>query len=136
MQNVTSTALDVATRTYEMFDSGDVAAVDTLYAPDFVDHNPAPGAPSALDGLRGLVAALRDGFTNSRHELLFQQETGDGWVVNHWRMTGKHTGDWFGTPASGRDVSFTGTDIVRVVDGRITENYHVEELLQLQAQIS
>jgi predicted ester cyclase len=113
-----------------------VAAVDTLYAPDLVDHNLAPGAPNAIDAMRGLVAAGRDAFTNPRHELLFQEETGDGWVVNHWRMTAQHTGNSFGTPASGRDVSFTGTDIVRVVHGRITEVHHVEELLQLQAQIS
>lgn len=136
MPNVTTLNRDIATRTYRMFDSGDVAAVDTLYAPNLIDHNPAPGAPSAIEAMRGLVAAIRDGFSNPRHELLFQEETGHGWVVNHWRMTGKHTGDWFGTPASGRDVSFSGTDIVRVVNGRITEIYHVEELLQLQAQIS
>ncbi len=35
-----------------------------------------------------------------------------------------------------RDVSFSGTDIVRVVDGRITEIRHVEQLLQLQARIA
>ncbi len=35
-----------------------------------------------------------------------------------------------------RDVSFSGTDIVRVVDGRITEIRHVEQLLQLQARIN
>lgn len=136
MLHVTGTSRDLATRMYEMFDSGDVAAVDTLFAPDLVDHNPAPGAPTAVDGMRGLVSAIRDGFTDARHELVFQEEAGDGWVVTHWRMTGRHTGEWFGTPASGRGVSFAGTDIVRVVDGRITELYHVEELLQLQAQIS
>lgn len=136
MHNLTGTSSDVATRMYEIFDSGDVAAVDTLFAPDLVDHNLAPGVPTAIEGMRGLVSAVRRGFTDPRHELVFQQETGDGWVVTHWRMTGKHSGDWFGTPASGRAVSFAGTDIVRVVDGRITEMYHVEELLQLQAQIS
>jgi predicted ester cyclase len=127
----------LARRLFEEFFGGyDLGLADQFIAPDFVDHNPPPGAPNALDGLRGLVAAIRDAFTEPRHELLFQEETGDGWVANHWRMTGKRTGEWFGTPASGRDVSFTGTDIVRVVDGRIIEIYHVEELLQLQAQIS
>ncbi|WP_223885138.1 ester cyclase [Nocardia colli] len=63
-------------------------------------------------------------------------ELPDGWVVNHWRMTATHTGDVFGVPASGRPVSLTGTDIVRVVDGRIAEIYHVEERLQLQMQVT
>jgi predicted ester cyclase len=50
-------------------------------------------------------------------------------------MTGRHTGDWFGTPATGRKVSITGTDIVRVPDDKITEIRHVEELQQLQQQL-
>ncbi|WP_346139671.1 hypothetical protein [Streptomyces coeruleofuscus] len=33
-------------------------------------------------------------------------------------------------------VDITGTDIVRVVEGKITEIYHVEELLKLTQQIS
>jgi predicted ester cyclase len=127
---------EIATRVYGAFDSGDVQAIDTLFAPDLIDHNPVPGAPTAIDGMRALVGAVRDGFTGARHEILYQAETSDGWVVTQWRMTGTHTGEWFGAPASGRDVSFMGTDIVRVTGGRITEIRHVEELLQLQAQIS
>jgi hypothetical protein len=50
-------------------------------------------------------------------------------------MTGTQTGPWFGSPATGRVVS-SGTDIVRVVDGRMTEIRHVEQLPQLQAQIA
>jgi predicted ester cyclase len=86
--------------------------------------------------MRALVTALRDGFTNTHHELIYQADPGDGWVVSHWRMTGTHTGDWFGTPPTGKRVTLTGTDIVRIPDDKITEIRHVEELLQLQQQIS
>ncbi len=51
-------------------------------------------------------------------------------------MTGIHTGDAFGLKASGRPVDFAGTDIVRVVGDKIAEIYHVEELLQLQLQVT
>lgn len=131
-----ATPIAVATRVYEAFDAGNPAIIDELVAADLVDHNPVPGAPTARDGLKGLVAAVATGFTNPRHEVLYQAETVDGFVVTQWRMTGTHTGDWFGTPATGRDVSFAGTDIVRVVDGRIVEIRHVEELLQLSMQLA
>lgn len=137
MTTSTTTARDIATNAYfDTFDAGDVDAVDTFFAPDLVDHNPTPGAPSPIEGIRGLVAAVRDGFTGTKHTVVYQAETDDGCIVTQWVMTGTHTGPWFGTPASGRDVSFAGTDIVRVVDGRITEIRHVEQLLQLQAQIA
>ena len=126
----------VAARVYELFDNGDVVGLDEVIDQRMVDHNPVPGASSGLDGMRTLVAAVRDGFTDPHHELLFQAEAGDGWVVNHWRMTGTHTGDWFGTPPTGRPVAFTGMDLVRVPNDKITEIRHVEELFQLQQQLS
>ncbi|MFD8229880.1 ester cyclase [Streptomyces massasporeus] len=126
----------VAARLYDLFDAGDVAALDHILSPDLVDHNPVPGSASGIDGMRMLVAAVREGFTGSRHELVYQGETDDGWVVSHWRMTAEHTGDWFGTPATERSVSFTGTDLVRVTDGKITEIRHVEELFQLHQQLT
>ncbi len=85
--------------------------------------------------MRGLVAAVATAFTNPVHHVDYQGETDDGWVVTQWTMTGTQTGPWFGSPATGRVVS-SGTDIVRVVDGRMTEIRHVEQLPQLQAQIA
>lgn len=134
--STTSTPRAIATSVYAAFDAGDVAAVDRLFAPDLIDHNPTPGAPSAIEGMKGLISAVATAFTNPVHRIDYQAETDDGWVVTQWTMTGTHTGPWFGTPASGRDVSFSGTDLYRVVDGRITEARHVEQLLQLQAQIT
>ena len=125
----------VATRLYEIFDAGDVAGLDDVVDQQLIDHNPVPGATSGIDGMRTLVAAVRDGFSDTHHELLYQADPGDGWVVNQWRMTGKHTGDWFGQPATGRRVSFTGIDLLRVDHGKITEIRHAEELMQLQQQL-
>ncbi|MFI6999998.1 ester cyclase [Nocardia sp. NPDC050175] len=136
MTTTISQALAVATRNYLLYDTGDVAGVDEVFAPDLIDHNPVPGTTSGIDGMRLLIGEVRDGFTDTQHEIVFQKELPGGWVVNHWRMTAVHTGEAFGLPASGRPVSFTGTDIVRVVDGRITEIYHVEELLQMQMQMT
>lgn len=101
-----------------------------------IDHNPAGDAASGIDGMRALIAAVRDGFTGTQHRILFQQELADGCVVLHWRMTGTHTGDAFGFAASGSADDIKGTDIIRVVDDKITEIYHVEELLKLTQQIS
>ncbi|MFK0294738.1 ester cyclase [Streptomyces sp. NPDC090442] len=126
----------IAARVYQLFDTGNVSGLDEVLSPDLVDHNPVPGAASGIDGMRILVAAVRDGFTATRHEVIYQAETGNGWVVSHWRMTATHTGDWFGTPATGRPVSFTGTDLMRITDSKITEIRHVEELLQLQQQLT
>ncbi|KUO16178.1 ester cyclase [Streptomyces dysideae] len=136
MRSATSTALRVVARNLELYDTGNVAGADEVFAPDVIDHNPAGDAASGIDGMRALIAAVRDGFTGTQHRILFQQELPGGWVVLHWRMTGTHTGDAFGFAASGNPVDINGTDIIRVVDGEITEIHHVEELLKLTQQIS
>ncbi|MFF7550171.1 ester cyclase [Streptomyces canus] len=136
VRSATTTAFRVAARNLELYDTGDVAGADEVFAPDVIDHNPAADDVSGIDGMRVLIAAVRDGFTDTQHRILFQQELPGGWVVLHWRMTGTHTGDAFGFAASGNPVDITGTDIVRVVGGKITEIYHVEELLKLTQQIS
>ncbi|MFF7987815.1 ester cyclase [Streptomyces sp. NPDC007901] len=112
-----------------------VAGADEVFAPNVIDHDPAARAPSGIDGMRALIAAVRDGFTDTQHRILFQQELPGGWVVLHWRMTATHTGDAFGFAASGNPVDIDGQDIMRVVDGKITEIYHVEEMLKLIQQI-
>ncbi|WP_405639322.1 ester cyclase [Streptomyces sp. NBC_00019] len=130
-----TSARDVPTRVFAAFDAGDIDALDTLVSPDLIDHNLPPGAPSAIEGMKGMVAAMRDGFTNPHHEIVYQAETDDGWVVSQWVITATHTGPWFGLPATGRDVTCSGIDLARVVDDRIVEIRHVEELLQLQMQM-
>ncbi|WP_329227636.1 ester cyclase [Streptomyces canus] len=135
MHSQPTSVRDVPTRLFAAFDAGDIAALDTLVSPDLIDHNLPPGAPSAIEGMKGMVAAMRDGFTNAHHEIVYQAETDDGWVVSQWVVTATHTGPWFGLPATGRDVTCSGIDLARVVDGRIVEVRHVEELLQLQMQM-
>ncbi|MDI5910159.1 ester cyclase [Streptomyces sp. 12257] len=136
IHSATTTALRIAARNLELYDTGNVAGADEVFAPEVIDHNPAADAASGIDGMRVLIAAVRDGFTDTQHRILFQQELPGGWAVVHWRMTRTHTGDAFGFAAKGNPVDITGTDIVRIVAGKITEIYHVEELLKLTQQIS
>jgi predicted ester cyclase len=136
VRSTTSPALRVAFRELELYDTGDVAGADEVFTPDLIDHTASPDAASGIDGMRASIAAVRDGFTDTQHRVLFHSELSDGWVVIHWQMTATHTGDAFGFPASGNPVAINGNDIMRVVDGKITEIYHVEELLKLTQQIS
>ncbi|MFF7889578.1 ester cyclase [Streptomyces sp. NPDC020794] len=131
VRSAASTALRVAVRELELYGTSHVAGADEVFAPDVIDHNPATDAASGIDGMRASIAAVRDGFTDVWHLVLFQRELPGGWVVLHWCMTGTHTGDAFGFPASGNPVDIDGQDIMRIVDGKITEIYHVEELLKL-----
>ncbi len=56
--------------------------------------------------------------------------------VDFWTLSGTHTGPLFGIAPTGKRVSFSGVDMVRVgEDGRIAELWHVEEMLQFWQQL-
>lgn len=40
-------------------------------------------------------------------------------LVKHWRFKGKHTGDFFGIPPTGRSVDIEGVTLVEMKDGKI-----------------
>jgi predicted ester cyclase len=135
VRSAQSPALRVAFRELELYDTGDLEGADEVFSPDLVDHNGDPSI-SGIDGMRALIVAVRDGFTDVQHRVVFYQEMADGWVGMHWHMTATHTGDAFGVAASGRKVSINGSDFMRIVDGKIAEIYHVEELLKLVGQLN
>lgn len=107
-----------------------------LFAPDVVDHQPAPGQSPGIVGLIEAQRALRD----AAPDLAMRIETYavDGaWVVDRWRMRGTHTAaPLFGLPSRGRPFTIAGIDASRIdTDGRVAEVWHCEELHRLRAQL-
>jgi len=59
----------------------------------------------------------------------------DDRVISHLRFTGHFTGTFMGHAGAGQQVDFIATDILRVRDGRITDNWHLEDNLTFLQQI-
>jgi steroid delta-isomerase-like uncharacterized protein len=109
--------------TDEAFLAGNVAVVDDLIADDFLDHDPPPGVPPTKDGVRTLIQAINNAFSNMTAEFDEYFETTDGCVVENWAMTGTHTGEVFGLPPSGQSVRVRGVEIFRCENGKIVEHW-------------
>jgi predicted ester cyclase len=56
-------------------------------------------------------------------------------VVSHMRFTGHFSGTFMGHTGAGQPVDFIATDILRVRNGRITDNWHLEDNLTFLQQI-
>ena len=53
--------------------------------------------------------------------------------MTRWTARGTHTGEFQGIPATGKAIRMTGTDIDRIVDGKIVECWaHLDELGLMQ----
>lgn len=118
----------------EVWTRGDERAVDALYAAQFVDHDPSPELPSGREGVKALSRALHEAFA----ELAFEADLviGEGEIVaRRWTMRGVHRGPFLGVPPTGKPVTMTGIDVLRVKDGRIVEMWHTEDVAGVLGQL-
>ena len=52
-------------------------------------------------------------------------------VVTHLHFTGHFTGTFVGKQGHGQRIEFIATDIYRIAEGRIAEDWHLEDNLRL-----
>ncbi|MBM2577436.1 ester cyclase [Jannaschia sp. Os4] len=128
---------------YAAVDRGDRDAYAAMIDDGFEDHDrPAAAPPAASDAqvVLDLFSELATGFPGAVHTLdliepISPDADGNPRAMVRWTFEGDHKGAFFGISASGNAVSITGIDVFAARDGRFVEQWHVEELAQLFAQI-
>ena len=126
---------DIARRfTEECWDKSDVGVLDELMAPDFIDHDPAPGQEQGREGYKQLTAAYFNAFSDFRVRNEDVIAEGDKAVLR-WTACGRHTGALMGIAATGKDVKLRGIDIIRVEGGRIVERWGEFDVFGLLQQL-
>jgi predicted ester cyclase len=111
----------------EVMQKGNWAVLDELVAPNFVDHQPAPGQAAGSAGIKQFVTALRAAITGLQVSVEHMIAEGD-LVAAHVVCRGKHTGELMGIPASGKDVVMRVSDLVRIENGKAVERWGVEDM--------
>ena len=118
-----------------VWNRGDFSVLDTLISPEAIDHSTVGGKPKTEKGsasFQAIVSMFRSGMPDIRLTIDDEIYTGDR-VVHRWTLVGTDTGGMMGMPPSGKQLTFTGTTIVRMQDGMIVERWaNVDELGLLQ----
>lgn len=112
----------------------DRAVFDELLAADVVVHRAPAGFLPGREGWKQNVATFRAAFPDGRWCIEHLVAEGDT-VVARIRVRGTHLGTFLGVPPSGRSVTWTATDIVRIVDGKMVEYESEHDELGLLEQI-
>jgi steroid delta-isomerase-like uncharacterized protein len=126
----------VSRRWIEVFNARDDAAEADVRAQDYVAHAPASLEPAPLDSeawtrfLSGFVEAFPD------LQITVQDAVGEGELVaQRVHFAGTHTGEFQGLPPTHRKVEFSGLELNRFVDGRVTEHWFQLDTLTLLQQL-
>jgi steroid delta-isomerase-like uncharacterized protein len=111
-------------RFYEdVFNKKNLNTVDELCAPSFVDHDAAPGQAPGLKGLKEWLSQFLQAFPDLKatiEEMVAERDL----VVTRLTCQGTHKGTFMGAAPTGKKISFSAMDMVRIKDGRAVEVWH------------
>ena len=106
--------------------------IDELVAQDYIQHT--KGVPPGRVGVQQFFTTLRAAFPDIHNTIEDMLAEGDRVV---WRSTirGTHTGPFRGIPPTGKQVTITAINILRIVDGQFVENWGEQDNLGLMQQL-
>jgi serine phosphatase RsbU (regulator of sigma subunit)/ketosteroid isomerase-like protein len=109
----------------------DLAALEEMMAPDFVDRSLMPGQEPDREGFKHSVAENVDTFSDISYTIDDQIAEGD--KVTTW-YTGSSThdrGPFMGIPPTGKRESFKGVFLHRIVGDKIVEEWSLNDALDV-----
>ena len=74
------------------------------------------------------------GFSNITFTVVDAFGQGDK-IVKHWIFKGTHTGDFFGIPATNKEVNVAGVTLVLMKDGKIAQEQDFMDNLEFMQQL-
>ena len=119
----------------QVWNSGNAEAIDTFIAADYVQHD--PGIPMQIrgpEGIRQLFAVYRTAFPDIDFSADLMMADGD-MVAVVWQMTGAHKGELMGIPATGKPVAIKATEIYRLANRKIAEQWVAVDNLGMMQQL-
>ena len=114
---------------------GDLSVIDEVFAPDYVHHDPANlDSVGGLDAVKHHIVALRGAFGDLQFTIDDEVADGDDIVVR-WTVSGRHTGDYFGIPPTGKSFAVTGMNHWRMANGKAVEGWVNRDDMGLMRQL-
>jgi predicted ester cyclase len=91
-------------------------------SPKFTSHSFPPDAPTSVEAIQNFVSYFFAAFPDmtSRENVLMAE--GDKVAIS-WTINGTHQGEFLGVAPTGRKISATGLDIMRIEDGKFVEHW-------------
>ena len=104
----------------DIVNKGEIDKINSTY---FDENIVGIASPKNLVGIPAFKAYYQNyltGFSDRSFEIMNVFGQGNN-LVKHWRFIGKHTGDFFGIPATGNMVNVEGVTLVKMKNGRVLQ---------------
>ena len=87
-----------------------------------------------IDAFKDYYSNFVNGFSNVEFTIVDIFGQGDK-IVKHWRFKGTNSGEFFGMPATGKDIDIQGTTLVVMKEGKIAQEQDFFDNLVFMQQL-
>jgi predicted ester cyclase len=109
----------------EVFTRRNLAALEELFAVNFLGHSASAGAYTLAD-MRRVIAQEHEDMPED--ETLLEEQIAEGdRVMSRWRYRWKHERSIFGEPPSDEWLTMEGVHVDRLAAGKIVERWEVKD---------
>jgi len=112
-------ALDCAQKYFDAWNQRDADAVLATLSADGTYCDPVSGGRLQGEALRGYMQGLWAAFPDLSFEIASKGLAGENLVAAQWIMRGTNTGSMMALPPTGKSVTVSGADFIRVAGGKI-----------------
>ena len=118
----------------EFWNKGKIELLEEFWAPSYINHDPTNPEVRDLEGFKQWAIASHAAFPDLNVTIDDLIAEGDK-VVTRWTVRGTQKGEFGKIPATGKQVTFTGITISRIVDGKTVESWWSDDDLGLLQQL-
>jgi steroid delta-isomerase-like uncharacterized protein len=118
----------------EVWNKGNMNAVDEVVDTNLVDHSAPPGLPPGSEGHKVFVGVFRTAFPDLTITVEDLLADGDK-VIARFTSRGTHQGDFMGIPATGKQITVTGISIDRFEGDKYVESWVQFDQLTMMQQL-
>lgn len=114
--------LDTNKRLGEAVSTGNLQAFNEIFAPNVVDHDPAPDQGKGPKGFIDFFTVMRTAFPDLKVTVdhLVQDENN---IAMAYKIHGTHKGDFLGIAPTNKRIDARGVQIARFENGKIVERW-------------
>ena len=127
-----TTTRETALRFYDLINRHDLDGLRAIAADDYVGHG--FGDAGGPDALRDDLAGMLHAFPDLRVDVEVSLVDGDQVAIRN-TMSGTHSSDFAGFPASGNRIEVPSCDVMRVADGKVAEFWPLCDTARLFHQL-
>ena len=112
----------------EVVNTGNINGIEQFISSNYIEVYGGKRYPVGINGAKEHIIGVRQTYPDLQLTVDLQIAEGD-WVATCITARGTHKGRWLGMKPTGKQVTYTGVNVDKVENGKITEHGGAANLL-------